>query len=714
MRETFPDDSFLALQAEITPELAKTCSEKMNLLFQVQLLGRSVDDVDAALTLLMDLARDLVPCERGALLWWNEGDETLDVRVSRGFDSTLPASFLREAFYASGGRSNARPVLVSGERSGSEALDLLQNRLRASSLLLMPLYAAHGVMGALVLLRDGSAVFQREEAHLLRVFTFSFEGVLDAHLHCDNRRDLTYSDPLTGLFNRRYFDQKVEREIERARRSNHQVSVFLVALDDFHRFRQRHGRPAGEALLRGVSSALGRTCRKFDTLARFREDAFALILPGAQKRSLRSAVERVFQSVTEALQRDLPGGSRDVPSCSVSGVSYPEDGVSPEALIEACSQGLEKARSIPGRHYHQWPARDFRRGEEDVLDPVRTGVFREPLLEPGKLLELFCRLCLDAVPADRISIMLDDGDSLAVRVALGFDGREEVVQSLRLPLTGHTVSAWVAQRRQPLLVRNAGEMRAVTLPSDHAYKNDSFFSFPLLDGERLLGVVHFSNRSDGEPFSEKDVDRFRPLAQVMERYIALYRSFGSSQEAFLREALALLVSMMEAQVPGMECHSEEVAHLAEKTARELGYEEKEAARLAVSSRLHNLGNVSLRAGALAQPRALNAGERAMSQRHPLLGWRFLKDVPLGPIDREAILYHHEREDGSGYFGKKGAETPETAKILGAADVYKAITSPRPYRPAVSKEAALQYLEGQKGKLFDGRVIDALKVVLQGT
>lgn len=712
MQDMFPDHCFLSLQAEITPELARSCPEKINLLFQVQLLGRSLDDVDAGLTLLIDLARDLVPYDRAALLWWDEQRGAAHVRTSRGFGEAVPAAALREIFSASGAPGKARPLLVAPELSPGEVVALSRKRYGAPSILWIPLFAADGVVGGVLLLRDRSPGFSREEAHLLRVFTFSFESVLEGLLQSEGRPDLSYSDTLTGLFNRRYYDQQLEREVERARRAKGHVSVLLVTIDDFYRLRQRYGRMAGETLLHRVSSVLASNCRKMDTLARFREESFALILPGAERANLPGKAERIFRALSVPLLAEWQGPEGESVSASVSGASYPDDGSSADALIELAVQGLDVARSAPGRHYYQPPVRALREGSQEALDLVTSEIARGQLFEPGRLLELFGRVCLDAVPADRVSIMIRDGDSLVIRVALGFDGREEVVESTRVPLNGRTVSAWVAQGRSPLLVRSVAEMSAIATPSEGAYRSDSFFSFPLLDGETLLGIVHFSNRSDGEAFTEADVEKFRPLAEIMSRYVVRYGRFATSQESFLKEALSLLVDLTETRVTGMERHSEEVARLARLTALELGYGAEKTERLALSSRLHDLGNVSLPSSAFGQPRALSPRERTMAQRHPLLGWRFLKDVPLGPLDMDAILYHHEREDGSGYFGKRGEETPESAKIVGVADVFQAITSPRPYRPAVSEAEGLSYLERQKGVLFDGRVVEALKAALR--
>ena len=131
----------------------------------------------------------------------------------------------------------------------------------------------------------------------------------------------------------------------------------------------------------------------------------------------------------------------------------------------------------------------------------------------------------------------------------------------------------------------------------------------------------------------------------------------------------------------------------------------------MSARLHDLGKITYRSNILSADRALSPREQALTQRHPLLGWKVLEEVPLQCVDREAVLYHHEREDGTGYLHKAAADIPESAKILAVADVYQALTSPRAYRPAVAPMEARAYLEAQKGRLFDGRVVDALLATL---
>lgn len=714
MRMAIPEECYLKVPAQITPELARSCADKIDLLFQAQLLARNVHELDSALSLLLDLAGDLVPHDKAALFWRDDPEGTLQVRIHRGFGDDVPISGLRDCVQGRDAVSNHRLFLIPSPDCPSPPLGHLLQKLGAVSLLHLPLYVGETVMGSLVLMRTTAGPLRVEDAHLLRVFTFIFESVLDGLNRGTPRKDYAFADGSTGLFNQRYFEQQLEREIDRARRNNEPLSVVFLELDGFPAFRTRHGRAAGEALLHEVAKILRQVCRKSDTLARCEDDAFSVILPRTAKETLTVVARRVFDGLQGPFLSGLMENAGSGVVFNLSAVAYPEDAFSAESILEAGHQGLAEARKKPGRHYYQFPSHKTRGEEEELLDAVRAGLFREPLLEPSRLLQLFARLCLDAVPADRVSIMVREADSLVIQVALGFEGQEEIVKGTRVPLTGRAVSSWVAQNREPLLVRGPEGLSGLSRSGGAAYHADSFFSYPLLENGDLLGVIHFSNRSDGNPFTDQDVEAFQPLARVMSGYLALGQRFGRAQEEFLQKALFALVDLMERQVPGMAHHSEEVARLAEATARQLGYGEEAIGGLTVTARLHDLGKVGYRARVLAEPRALSPRERAIAQRHPLMGWKFLETMPMGRIDREAILYHHEREDGSGYFGKTGPDTPESAKILAVVDVFQALTSPRAYRPAVSLDAGLTYLDQHKGTLFDPRVVDALTAAIRGT
>lgn len=706
MRAPLPEAAFLKLPAQVTPELARSCADKMNLLLQVQLLGRAVGDALSAFRLFLDLAGDLVAFDRALLLWHDDPAAPLEPVESRGFVSEVPLAAHWDRFLPEEPREWGRPFLLGPEQPLSPALQVSMAEARCSSLLSIPVYAGDRVHGVLQLLRENQPPFRVEDAHLAGVFALAFEGVFDSLAESGKRREIAYLDRPTGLFNRRYLEQQLEREVDRARRDTEVVSLLLLEIGGWESFRARRGHAAAQALLEEAARSLGKVCRKSDTLARYHDDLFAAILPRTPKASLGVVAQRIFERLEEAVGAGAEAADREV-TFHLCAVTYPDDAVTAESALEAGRQGLAKARSLPGRHYFQFPLPAPEARSEEILDPGRTGLLREATLEVPALLRLFTRLALDAVPADRVSVMVREGDELVIQLAVGFNGQEEVVRTSRIPLSRRTVSAWVAQHRRPLLVRSRAEAQELPWNEGASYRGDSFFSYPLLQEGELLGVIHFSNRFDGEPFTQADVDRFAPVAEFLAGYLAAARTFGGVREEFLRHSLFSLVDLMESQIPGMEGHSVEVADLARATALRLGLGAPEAERLWVSGRLHDLGKVSYRTSVLAEARALSPRERALTQRHPLLSWKFLEGLPVQGIDREAILYHHEREDGTGYLHKAGLEIPISAKILAVAEVYQALTSLRSYRPAVAPEEAAAYLDAHRDSLFDPRVVEAL-------
>ena len=158
-------------------------------------------------------------------------------------------------------------------------------------------------------------------------------------------------------------------------------------------------------------------------------------------------------------------------------------------------------------------------------------------------------------------------------------------------------------------------------------------------------------------------------------------------------------------------HGVRTAILAAALARRLGLDAGTVRRLRLAALLHDIGKVGVPGAVLRKPGPLTDEEWAAVRRHPEVGAEIVARVPgLTPV-AEIILAHHERWDGSGYpRGLKGEEIPVEARILAVADVYDALRSDRPYRPAWSEEEALSYIRAQSGRLFDPRVVEALEEV----
>ncbi|MDR3686424.1 MAG: PAS domain S-box protein [Coriobacteriia bacterium] len=171
--------------------------------------------------------------------------------------------------------------------------------------------------------------------------------------------------------------------------------------------------------------------------------------------------------------------------------------------------------------------------------------------------------------------------------------------------------------------------------------------------------------------------------------------------------VAVVMRTVELRDPYTAGHQERVALLADAMAEQLGLPSIEPDRMAVAARRHDIGKVTVPAEILAKPGALGKAEHDLMKEHAqatadiLLSVRL--DWPLAEITRQ----HHERLDGSGYpDGLVGDEILPMARLLAVADVVEAMSSHRPYRPAVGVDAALAEITAGRDVLYDAEAVDA--------
>jgi HD-GYP domain-containing protein (c-di-GMP phosphodiesterase class II) len=127
----------------------------------------------------------------------------------------------------------------------------------------------------------------------------------------------------------------------------------------------------------------------------------------------------------------------------------------------------------------------------------------------------------------------------------------------------------------------------------------------------------------------------------------------------------------------------------------------------VAGLLHDIGKISIPTEILSKPGQLTASEMAMIRFHPSVGYDILKSIEFDWPVADIILQHHERLNGSGYpMGISGENILVEARIIAVADVVEAMSSHRPYRPAVGRDKALQEIARGEGSLYDPTVVQA--------
>lgn len=155
-------------------------------------------------------------------------------------------------------------------------------------------------------------------------------------------------------------------------------------------------------------------------------------------------------------------------------------------------------------------------------------------------------------------------------------------------------------------------------------------------------------------------------------------------------------------------HDRRVAHLSIEIGRELGMSPSSLDVLGRSGLLHDVGKLGIPAAILEKTGALTESEWRIMKTHPQLGLAILGETGRFTREMLAVLYHHERMDGSGYpHGLAAAEIPIEARIVAVADTYDVLTSDRPYRTAFDQSEALRRIFDEAGPHLDPVVVDAL-------
>jgi putative nucleotidyltransferase with HDIG domain len=169
--------------------------------------------------------------------------------------------------------------------------------------------------------------------------------------------------------------------------------------------------------------------------------------------------------------------------------------------------------------------------------------------------------------------------------------------------------------------------------------------------------------------------------------------------------LSILSRALEARDPYTRGHSVRVTAIAEAIARRLGWDEGQLELLKVGGPLHDVGKLGVSEEVLAKPGRLDEQELAQIREHPKLGARILLRVAALRGALPYVLYHHERWDGAGYpTGRAGEQIPLEARVLAVADAFDAMTSDRPYRPALDREEALAEVARCAGTQFDPEIV----------
>jgi PAS domain S-box-containing protein/putative nucleotidyltransferase with HDIG domain len=168
-------------------------------------------------------------------------------------------------------------------------------------------------------------------------------------------------------------------------------------------------------------------------------------------------------------------------------------------------------------------------------------------------------------------------------------------------------------------------------------------------------------------------------------------------------SLATIVEMRDPYTAG---HQRRVAQLACAIPRKMGFPEDQIEAIRMAALLHDIGKISVPTDILSKPGRISESEFNIIKNHPQVSYEILKEIEFEWPIAQIVLQHHERMDGSGYpQGLSDGDILFEARILGVADVIEAMSSRRPYRPALGIDKALKEISQHRGVLYDPEVVD---------
>ena len=303
--------------------------------------------------------------------------------------------------------------------------------------------------------------------------------------------------------------------------------------------------------------------------------------------------------------------------------------------------------------------------------------------------------------SDGATFVLSDGDNCYYAEE---DAISPLWKGLRFP-KDICISGWVMRNRQPTIVEDI--FKDDRIPVDVYRKTfvRSLAMVPIRTNDPIgaIGCYWAQNRIP-TPDQIQVLQVLADTAAIAMDNIGFRQSIAS-QARQLEEAIdgtmLAVARMVELKDPYTSGHQRRVGIISHDIALEMGWDAKRRETLRRAATVHDIGKIGIPSELLTKPTKLMATEFSLIQIHADMGYRILKDVDFLMPLAQIVLQHHERLNGSGYpLGLTAGDILPEARIVAIADVFEAMISHRPYRPALGMQSALEELTDHSGTLYD--------------
>ncbi len=380
-----------------------------------------------------------------------------------------------------------------------------------------------------------------------------------------------------------------------------------------------------------------------------------------------------------------------------------------EGLANQAAQAITNARLFEGARRRLERIQSLHDIDTAIMSSLDVQVTLSIILE-----QVVNRLLVDAA-----DILLLDPDMNTLEFAAGRGFRTTTPKHTRLRL-GEGLAGHAALEKRIVHVADLSVAETSLARSALFHREEfvSYYAVPLIVKGKTRGVLEIFHRSPCRPDEE--------WHQFLET-LAVQTAIGiENAELFvsLQKANQNLIVAYDATIEGWsraldlrdretEGHTRRVTDMTLRLAREMGIDESEIVHIRRGALLHDIGKMGVPDSILLKPGPLTEEEWDIMRQHPQFAYDMLSPIRYLRPALDIPYFHHEKWDGSGYpHGLKGEEIPLPARIFAVVDVYDALTSERPYRPAWPKDKALAHIKSGRGTHFDPQVVDIFLQLLQ--
>jgi diguanylate cyclase (GGDEF)-like protein len=295
---TTPKQFIVEVGAELSPDILQERANAVNALLRLAMLAGTEMELDVAVNTFADFMAEIVPYDRILVFFWDEELEVPKLRLARGLEGIHPEAYVQGNIFHLWASRFAKPMRISSGEDESADAGLLA--LQSGSALVIPIGLGNQVMGSVQLFSRKPHGFSKQDAQLLWIFSLIAENQLNRGCAHEGLIKFAFTDYLTGLRTRGYFEQQLDLEIKRTERKGGFLSLLMVDIDRFKVLNDECGHHVGDQVLREVASLLGRDMRDFDTLARYGGEEFVIILPDTDEQGALGVAQRMRQTIEQA------------------------------------------------------------------------------------------------------------------------------------------------------------------------------------------------------------------------------------------------------------------------------------------------------------------------------------------------------------------------------------------------------------------------------